>query len=64
MGRFISAMRSKRSWNDASQSMLQTRNSEVVGKACAWLLCWGQILISKNAQVMKVEGLEVQLQTS
>lgn len=59
MGRSISAMRSKRSWNDTSQSMLQTRNSEVVGKACVGLLCWGQLLISKNAQIVKVEGLEV-----
>lgn len=40
--------------------MLQTRNSEVVGRVCAWLLCWGQILISKNAQIVKVVGLEVQ----
>ncbi len=60
MGRFISAMRLKRSWNDTSQSMLQTRNREVVGKACAGLLCWGQILISKNAQIVKVVWLEVQ----
>ena len=59
MGRSISAMRSKRSWNDTSQSMLQTRNSEVVGKACVGLLCWGQILVGKNAQFVKVEGLEV-----
>ncbi|OIQ45283.1 MAG: hypothetical protein BM558_04335 [Roseobacter sp. MedPE-SW] len=60
MGRFISAMKSKRSWNDASQSMLQARNSAVVGKACAGLLSWGQLLISKNAQIVKIVGLEVQ----
>ena len=40
--------------------MLQARNSAVVGKACAGLLSWGQLLISKNAQIVKIVGLEVQ----